>query len=127
MTSHLILFASFTILPIFGWLRRGNVTVDPGLAPMNPKQFDLFERTLKTYFNARGQIVEVRGAALHVSPSAGEQPMVYGLSNLAQNCCAAPPERWDAIVATHFQKMRDSSSEMDDLNQRLESFDGVKS
>jgi hypothetical protein len=131
MTSHHFLllaglFASFAILPIFGWFKRPKAKVDPGLAPMNPNQFDLFERSLKAYFNSRGQSIEICGAELVVSASAGEKPMTYGLSNLAQNCCAAAPERWDAIIATHFQKILDSKSELDNLNQKLESFDDVK-
>ena len=46
------------------------------------------------------------GDGLVTADTGGEEPMQWGLANLAQQCNQQDPSQWEAIVATHFTALQ---------------------
>jgi hypothetical protein len=64
------------------------------------------------------------GDGFVAADTGGEEPMQWGLANLAQRCNQEDPSRWEAIVATHFTALEQMVGR--DMDALAADFDQVR-
>jgi hypothetical protein len=98
-----------------GFLRRvfGGPKAPAWASFMTGVQYASFETVLHADLRARGWRFEQREDGLFVDRG-GEQPVVYGLTNIAQLCAAIEPADWATAVRDHFDHIASGPGDRDE-------------
>ncbi len=109
-----------------GFLRRvlGGSKAPAWASFMTGDQYAAFERVLHADVRARGWRFEQRDDGLFVDRG-GEEPAVYGLTNIAQLCAAIDRADWATAVREHFDHMVANEAESGDDRMAWERVAGL--
>ncbi len=93
-----------------------------------PGQYERFVACIREHFSQQGVEAAIDDGILTTTSPAGAQPMQLGLLNLAQRCHLAGDALglWRKIVAEHFDKLKASAREQQDLAGVIGDFSRIR-
>ncbi len=91
---------------------------------MTDDDWSAFESIVRLYFDARGERMEVVNGSVFVN---GDRDPQMSLGNVAAACAGRERSTWAEVVARHFDDLRTSVEEQQDLERKAQTFKDVRS
>jgi hypothetical protein len=121
-----VLLAGGVAMRVFGFFRRSRRDEVPEWAQFfSGPEFEAFINKVQKFWTGRGLLARIEGSKVQIDGES-DWPGELGLTNLAQKCHTVPRERWDDMIAGHFNSLAQSQREQEELESQMKEFGRVR-
>jgi hypothetical protein len=121
-----VLLAGAAAMRVFGFFKRSRRDEVPEWAQFfSGSEYEAFMTRLRKFWTDRGLVARIEEGIVRIEGES-DWPGELGLTNLAQKCHTVPRERWDEMIAGHFNSLAQTQREHRDLEAQMKDFERVR-